>query len=83
MIKYGEINNSKIILTNNNLYTFIELIDDGISFNFNEKLLISKGSGINNINSRIKLISAKLEQIERSNGNHFKISIPVEKTKLL
>lgn len=83
MIKYGEIKNSKIILTNNNLFTFIELIDDGISFNFNEKLLISKGSGINNINSRIKLINAKLEQIEIRNGNHFKISIPLEKTKLL
>lgn len=81
MMKYGEIKNCKILLSKDNLFTNLELIDDGKCFNFNAEKIISKGSGINNINSRIKLIKAKLEQIDTNNGNHFKISIPIEKVK--
>lgn len=75
MIKYGDITRCDISLYCKENMVFIEIIDDGKSFNFNTLLSNSKGTGIKNINSRLKVIEATLEQLETSIGNHFVIKL--------
>jgi signal transduction histidine kinase len=61
---------------NNSIY--IELVDDGLPFDFMSSYVISNGSGLQNIQSRLKSIHAKLEQRKAVNGNHFVIYLPIE-----
>ena len=75
MIKYGNISKCQVIISlDNDTYT-IEVTDDGIPFNFKEMYLLSKGSGLKNISSRLKVIEASLIQNEIAEGNQFLIFI--------
>lgn len=71
MLKYGSISECKLFIyeTENNIN--LELVDDGIHFNFKTNYSESKGSGLYNIISRLTSIGAELIQREVFIGNHF------------
>lgn len=71
MLKYGSINECKLLLSDTDKEIKLEIIDDGNSFNFKESYALSKGSGLYNIQSRLTSIDAKLEQLKVDKGNHF------------
>lgn len=75
MLKYGSITTCLVVLYVNDTLGYIEVIDDGVSFNFEKQLATSEGTGLKNINSRLKVIGAILLQREVLQGNHFVISI--------
>jgi len=77
MLKYGSITKCQVILNVNNKVGCLEIIDDGIPYNFQESLSESKGTGLRNINSRLKIIGAKFIQKEVVHGNHFIVSISI------
>lgn len=78
MLKYGAINECKLFFYEMNNSIYIELVDDGLPFDFMSSYVISNGSGLQNIQSRLKSIHAKLEQRKAVNGNHFVIYLPIE-----
>jgi signal transduction histidine kinase len=61
-IKYGGGSEFKVILSDTGKWLKIEIIDNGITYNFNEKYSSSKGNGLRNICSRLKLINATIAQ---------------------
>jgi len=73
MIKHGKSQKISLSITLDQNTLLFEIIDDGISFDFNEKLQSSLGMGLKNISSRIKHIDAKLIQQTVSIGNKFQI----------
>mgnify|MGYP000166722670 CR=1 FL=1 len=75
MLKYGSITTCLVVLYVNDNKGYIEVIDDGVSYNFEKQLAISEGTGLKNINSRLKVIGASLLQREVLQGNHFVIRI--------
>ena len=75
MLKYGKITHCTVVLYSLNAKQFIEIIDDGVSLDFKALSLTSKGSGLKNINSRLKVIEGELLQREVVQGNHFVISL--------
>lgn len=75
MLKYGKINECHVHIVDAKNSILIEIIDDGVPFSFKEKYINSKGLGLQNIQSRLNSINAKLEQKTVSNGNHFIILI--------
>lgn len=77
MLKYGSITKCQVILNVNNKVGCLEIIDDGIPYNFQESLSESKGTGLRNINSRLKIIGAKFIQKDVVHGNHFIVSISI------
>lgn len=75
MMKYGNISWCKISLKEN-LESYLLIIeDDGIQYNFKELYTTSKGAGLKNISSRIKVIEANFEQIPQEKGNKFVLSV--------
>lgn len=79
MIKYGNVKSCEITIKQegNNYIFFIK--DDGIPFNFKEMYLISKGTGLKNISSRLKVIDAIFKQNQPILGNEFVISVKIGK----
>jgi signal transduction histidine kinase len=75
MLKYGSITTCLVICNVNDNMGYIEVIDDGVSYDFEKKLTSSEGTGLKNINSRLKVIGASLLQSKVLQGNHFVISI--------
>lgn len=75
MLKYGRSNSCKIKVYEWDENLCIEFSDDGTPYNFNEALARSKGTGLKNINSRIKVINAVLSQKPSAIGNHFLITL--------
>ena len=73
MLKYGCINECKLFMYETENDISLELVDDGISFNFKTSYSESKGSGLYNITSRLTSIDADLIQREVLEGNHFVI----------
>ena len=73
MIKYGNITNCQLVLYSKEKETYIEIKDDGKPFDFHHALQTSKGTGLKNINSRIKSIDATLTKKTIEMGNHFLI----------
>jgi signal transduction histidine kinase len=73
MLKYGTITKCSVNLSSQKDDICIAIIDDGIPYNFKNLLKTSKGTGIKNINSRLKVIQAVLTQRETTVGNHFEI----------
>jgi signal transduction histidine kinase len=73
MLKYGAITTCIARLTYTPRGTCLELIDDGLSFDFKTAYKQTKGAGLQNIQSRLKSIAAELEQDTIATGNHFKI----------
>lgn len=76
MLKYGSINECKLFFYKMNDDICIELVDDGLPFDFMSSYVLSNGSGLQNIQSRLKSIHATLEQRKVSSGNHFVINLP-------
>ncbi|NHN28000.1 hypothetical protein FIA58_020160 [Flavobacterium jejuense] len=75
MIKYGNVKSCEIAINKEeNSYLFL-IKDDGTSFNFKEKYLVSKGTGLKNISSRLKVIDAIFKQNQTVLGNEFVISV--------
>jgi len=75
MIKYGQISSCTLVLYQVDTTFFLELIDDGVAFDFMNALQLSKGAGLKSINSRIQFIGGVLEQREVPFGNHFIVQI--------
>lgn len=75
MLKYGNINYCKLILNQSESKVILEIIDDGIFFDYVKALKTSKGAGLKSINSRIQFIGAIIEQREVAHGNHFVLTI--------
>lgn len=75
MIKYGSITQCRVTVYSLEKECCIEITDDGIPFDFKKLLLTSKGSGLKNISSRLKVIGAQMTQREQPEGNHFIITI--------
>jgi len=73
MLKYGAITTCIARLTDTPRGACLELIDDGLSFDFKTAYKQTKGAGLQNIQSRLKSIAAELEQETIATGNHFKI----------
>ncbi|MEC4004877.1 histidine kinase [Flavobacterium sp. SUN052] len=77
MLKYGSIKNCHIALYVISSVGYIEIIDDGEQYDFMKSLSQSKGTGLKNISSRLKIIDAKLLQRAVMIGNHFVISFSI------
>lgn len=75
MLKHGQISQSLIVLYSTSEGLSLELIDDGISFDFKAAYQHSKGSGLHNIQSRLNNMKATLIQREVREGNHFVIHL--------
>lgn len=75
MQKYGSVSKCSLVLYVEEDKAIIEIIDDGIPYDFKQVLKISKGAGVKNINGRLKAINAKMEQQKVNNGNHFIIKL--------
>ena len=75
MLKYGSITECKLFMYETENGISLELVDDGISFNFKSSYSESKGSGLYNITSRLASIHADLIQRKVLQGNHFLISL--------
>ncbi len=73
MLKYGSITSCVARLSTTHKGVCFELIDDGIPFNFKMAYKQTKGTGLQNIQSRLRSISAELEQKTTPKGNHFNI----------
>ncbi len=75
MQKYGSISKCSLVLYVEENNATIEIIDDGIPYDFKQLLKFSKGAGVKNINGRLKAINAKMEQQKVTKGNHFLIQL--------
>jgi signal transduction histidine kinase len=75
MLKYGSIQECNLIIYEIQGRMAIEIIDDGIPFDFKKEYLSSKGAGLQNIQSRLNSIGAQLEQRSVFKGNHFVIHL--------
>ena len=73
MLKHGSITTCTARLNTSSKGVCFELIDDGIPFDFKAEYKLNKGTGLQNIQSRLKSISATLEQEIIAKGNHYKI----------
>jgi len=78
MLKYGSITSCSLVLYIKDNLGYIEVIDDGVSYDFEKQLATSEGTGIKNINSRLKVIGAVLRQQKTLHGNHFVISLGIK-----
>lgn len=75
MIKYGGVTQCKVTLTQNASTTQIDLTDNGSTYDFFALLKTSKGTGLKNIVSRLKVIEATFAQETVKSGNHFIITL--------
>lgn len=76
MLKYGKISTCVVTLRQSLNILSIVIVDDGIPFNFALQSTVSKGTGLKNISSRIKVLHATLEQKILNEGNYFIIRLP-------
>jgi len=61
-LKYGTIHEFMLALYGDSSQLIVELLDDGIPFDFYECYKTSQGSGLRNIQSRLKYIQGELVQ---------------------
>lgn len=73
MLKHGSITTCAARLSTSTKGVCFELIDDGTPFDFKAEYKLNKGTGLQNIHSRLKSISATLEQEIIAKGNHYKV----------
>lgn len=73
-IKYGHLSQCQITLSETVENYIVTIEDDGIEFSFQNTLQISKGSGLKNIQSRLKVLEATLQQEPKTLGNIYIIS---------
>lgn len=75
MIKHGNVKDCTITFTTLLENIAVEIIDDGIAYNFNEQSVSSKGNGMKNIISRLASINGTLHQKHTETGNCLLIKI--------
>lgn len=75
MLKYGNISKCHLHLHQKNNEIELAIIDDGQTFDFKKEYQNSKGAGLQNIQSRLNSMGAKLEQHPVKKGNHFNIHL--------
>ncbi|MDY0088740.1 MAG: histidine kinase [Flavobacteriaceae bacterium] len=75
MLKHGNINECLVLFYAKDAEMTIEIVDDGIPYDFKTSYINSKGSGLRNIQSRVNSIDAQLIQRETVSGNHFVIHL--------
>ncbi len=75
MVKYGQISKCRVIITGSPKSVTIDIIEDGVPYNFDALFKASRGAGLSNIRSRIKILEADFEQKTVPAGNHFSIVI--------
>jgi signal transduction histidine kinase len=75
MLKYGGITACHVNICEKQEANTIEIKDDGKPYDFFELLKTTKGAGLVNITSRLKVIDAQLVQQKADTGNHFTITI--------
>lgn len=78
MVKYGQITQCQICFERLNHQTSIAIKDDGTPYDFFRLMKVSTGTGLKNINSRVKSIGGTLEQLPATTGNHFLIHLKKE-----
>lgn len=78
MIKYGDINNCTVTVSCCDGIFNLQIVDDGLPFDFKESLANSKGLGLRNISSRLKSINAELIQRPVHKGNQFSCTIKTQ-----
>ncbi len=79
MLKYGDISECDVTLSEAAGNLSIEIKDDGKPYDFNKVLAASSGTGLKNITSRLKVIGAALHQQHTVKGNHFAITLKHKK----
>lgn len=77
MLKHGAVLNCSTQLTIMNETLLFSIEDDGIPFDFFAAYKNPKGSGLQNIQSRLQSISARMEQKNTPSGNQYLIYIPL------
>lgn len=75
LLKHGGVDQFLCVVHGDKNNLTMELIDDGIAYDFKSCYLQSEGSGLRSIQSRLKFINGVLEQRIASKGNHFIITI--------
>jgi signal transduction histidine kinase len=75
--KYGASSACIISLKKNKNFVEMLIVNDGKSYDFYEELKNSKGLGLKNIESRVKVIEGKLRQLNSPTGNIICITIPL------
>ena len=73
-MKYGHVSQCQITLSEVLEDYRVTIEDDGIEFSFQNSLQNSKGSGLKNIQSRLKVLGATLQQEPKTLGNIYIIS---------
>ena len=73
IIKHGKATHCQIAFDAESLS--ISIIDDGLPFDFDGSLKLSKGSGLKNITGRLRMIEAVLQRKEAISGNHYVVTI--------
>lgn len=76
-IKHGKVTIIDFTLSTDKNDLILQLVDDGITFDFYEQLANQNGLGLKNIHMRIERLNAKLIQIPVKNGNKLKIIIKI------
>jgi signal transduction histidine kinase len=79
-MKYGHLTYCQITLSEISENYIVTIEDDGIEFSFQDSLQTSKGSGLKNIQSRLKVLGASIQQEPKVLGNIYIISIKKLKT---
>ena len=75
-LKYGNADHFLVAFVPDDFFYSIEIVDNGIPFNFRECYFNSMSSGLKNIQTRINVLKGTLQQREVIDGNHFLIQIP-------
>ena len=75
MLKYGNITQCILNVSNSSGLLTITITDDGIAYNFSELAESGNGAGLRNIKSRLKVVHATLEQQAVAQGNQFTITL--------
>lgn len=75
MLKHGHITTCSVIIYRMQEKIHIEIIDDGEPYNFTNMATQSIGTGLTNINFRLKVLGAELQQRDVVVGNHFLITL--------
>lgn len=77
MLKHGKPSKCEITLKTLNTDLEIHIIDDGVSYDFDQSLKLSTGFGLKNITSRLKILDGFIKKQESKSGNYYIIYIKI------
>ena len=78
MLKYGAVTKCNVNVGQRDDDVKISISDDGKAFSFDRSLAESKGTGLKNISSRLKVIGASMRQTDRVSGNEIIITLKIK-----